>query len=628
MRTITALAVAVAALVVVLAKQPVTSPWWIYADADASYTATGIDLMAGEHTIYLDHPGMPLQDAMAITVEARYLVHKLAGSRDTPHEYAARRLLDLDDSRPFFRGFAILFYAAGALFAFVALSRLMGGPWWGAAGTLLWLGAPGLQAMSIQYRPDGLLAGAVLAVGFLIARAAERRSAWTYTLAALLLGLALTLKIHAAALVVPFGIALVWRPPPRDWWPGWKRDAYAWLHRYRWPLVAFTVVWISFCALLDPHRIAAGAPRRQELAFAAMVLGFLAFVAIVLALRRRLPVVLAAALALGLVLPGTLVINDLPEMLIKIVSGLTGSGANSGVEPFSTPWRELVHQPLLPTTVLLAVAAVAAVAGARRRDFQPLLWFGGSALAYVMASARLGTVHYYAPAYVLAIPPSLWLVRRLPGRAAVPAGAAALLVVALWTPARDLGHPDRSARRQERQWAAIRVEGAKLLRGPGQLAVAQDYTQPIPDIRWHALVSQYVAWVPAYHYRYLDDSGASRILAAELHLVPRYYVGGLPLTLHGPTREQLAFGDYLLTPLPDANAAAVRVGFAALSKASASAAAALPAENRSRATSLAAAPSRARSAGSPSSLSIATRSAAGSRGGTSRPVTPSSIASG
>ncbi len=48
---------------------------------------------------------------------------------------------------------------------------------WGLAGGLLWLGAPALAPISIQYRADVLLPTLVLVVGFLIFRAAERRSA-------------------------------------------------------------------------------------------------------------------------------------------------------------------------------------------------------------------------------------------------------------------------------------------------------------------------------------------------------------------------------------------------------------------------------------------------------------------
>jgi len=73
-RAFVAFGVVFVAMLAVVGSQPIRSPWWTYADADASYTATGIDLFAGEHSFFLDHPGMPIQDLMAMTTEARSMV--------------------------------------------------------------------------------------------------------------------------------------------------------------------------------------------------------------------------------------------------------------------------------------------------------------------------------------------------------------------------------------------------------------------------------------------------------------------------------------------------------------------------------------------------------------------------
>ena len=98
-----AFAAALAASLAVAFAQPLDSPWWTYADADASYAASAANLMAGEHTLYLDHPGVPLQSLMAVTFEFRYLAHRLFGGDKTPHAYAAERLRHLDDSSPYWR---------------------------------------------------------------------------------------------------------------------------------------------------------------------------------------------------------------------------------------------------------------------------------------------------------------------------------------------------------------------------------------------------------------------------------------------------------------------------------------------------------------------------------------------
>jgi hypothetical protein len=576
--TLAAFAVAVAFVGIVVGWQPVGAPWWLYADADATYTASGIELMAGEHTFYLDHPGMPLQDAMSMTTEMRYLAHKLTNEHETPHAYAGRRLLDLDDSRVWFRGWAILFYVAGALFAFVALWRLLGNPWWGTAGTLLFLAAPGLQEMSIQFRPDGLLAGSVLAVGYLIVRAAERRDAWLYTLAMLLLGLALTVKIHAACLFLPFAIALAWRPPPADWARTFGSDARAWLHRYRVPLVAFVVVWIAFCATFDPGRVhfsPTPAQRTTCLELAAGFGGFLALVAIVnlvprlrsLARGPLLPygAALALALAIGVLLPGTPFVNDLPEMLVKMVGGLTGGGVNQGVAPFTIPWSELRHEPFLQAELLLALAGVAAALGARRGDARPVLWFSGAAVAFVMALARLGDVHYFAPAFVLSVPAALWLVRRLPGRLG-PGAAAAVVAVALLPVFQNLTDPANAATLAEARSTAIDRLGAELVTQPGTVGLSDDYVSPTADVRWFSLVHEFVAWAPPYPYRLLSDYSTAESVAVSQHLLPTYYIGFRPAQL-APGRAQrvsLPIGTYVMRPLADTIDARLGIGAARL----------------------------------------------------------------
>src|SRR5205823_8721685 len=110
-----AVSAAVVMTLVVIGSQPVRAPWWLYGDADATYTASSIDLMAGEHTFYLDHPGMPLQDLIAMTVEIRYLAHSLTHPHTSRRAYAGRRLLQLNDSAPWWRAYGILFYGLGSL---------------------------------------------------------------------------------------------------------------------------------------------------------------------------------------------------------------------------------------------------------------------------------------------------------------------------------------------------------------------------------------------------------------------------------------------------------------------------------------------------------------------------------
>ena len=566
-----AIGIALVTTLVVVFSQPVRSAWWLYADADASYTASGIDLMEGDHSFYLDHPGMPLEALMAMTVETRYLAHKLTHEHATPRSYAGARLLHLDDSRIVFRGYAILFYVFGAGFAFWALWRLLGDPLWGTAGTLLWLAAPGLQAMSIQFRPDGLLAGLVLAVGYLVVRAAERRDAWLYALATLLLGLTITVKLHAAGLFLPLAIALVWRPPSAESLARLPTEAAAWLRKYRIVLVAFLAVWVLFCVTFDRTRVPFALTHEQRVTLVE-VFGSLAGYLLAVLLFARTPLrrfargplqpfgaVLAAALTIGVLLPATVVINDLPEMLVKIVGGLTGSGVNQGVSRFTTPWGTLVHEPLLHAVILFGVAGIAAAVGLVRRDFRPVLWFSGAAATFLMATARLGTTHYFAPAFALSIPAALWLASLLPRRLPVVV-AAALVAVALVPVLHDLSQPANAANQQAEQWAATQQLEKELLTQPGTVALSEDYVSANPDIRYYGLVQQFVSWTPDYPYRALPDTAAGLQTAETRRLRPTYFIGRLPLDIPQLQRVQLQFGSYVVEPLANTMFPSLGVG--------------------------------------------------------------------
>jgi hypothetical protein len=570
--TVGAASVTLACAVAVVAFQPVGSPWWITASSDAPYTASSIDLMAGEKTLYLQQPGMPLQDLMAVTTETRYVAHKLTSEHETPHVYAGQRLLHLDDSRIFARGYAILFYLAGALLAFVALGRLLGSSWWGAAGALLFLGAPGLPTASIRFEPDTLLAGLVLAIGYLLVRAAEKRDAWLYTLSSLLLGLALTVKVHAAGLLVPFAFALLWRPPSTS-----RRALFNasvdWFRRYRVPLIGFLAIWVVFCTTFDRSRVPFTMTHRQSAVVTWIVVAAVVYAALVAltaqvsSLRRfaRWPLrpvglLLACALALGVVLPGTLVLNDLPQMLIEMGRALGHGGVDSAAPGASTSWSELVHVPVVLALVLLALAAVAASIGFMTREIQPLLWFSGAAATFLMATAHVGPSTNFAPSFVLSIPPVLWLARRLPASAAM-IGATALVVAVLVPTFRDVSKASNAARLQERQAAEMIAAADHVLTKPNTVALTEDLT-PLPDIRWHDDVQQVVAWSPDYPYRFLPNSPAGVNTAAHDHLAPAFYIGAVAAGIQHEQTVPLLFGAYVMRPV--AGAAIAGIGVAKL----------------------------------------------------------------
>jgi len=539
-------------------SQPVASPWWIYADADATYVASAANLMAGEHTFYLDHPGLPLQDLMAVTFETRYLAEKILGGDSGPHAFAAERMLKLDASRVYWRTYAVLFYLFGAGVAFIVCSRFLGHWGWGIAGGLMWTAAPGLTRMAIQYRPDVLLAGLVLVVGYLIVRAAERRDAGLYSLAALLLGLTITVKMHAGGLLVPLAVALLIRPPGAGWPRELATRAGATLWRRRRLVIGLAAGWIALAVAFNSVRFPLDTYDFEHRLFARAGVLFGAYLVLSLLCSRLAPRSLAARLlspfaalvalllTAGMLLPATLFLDDGLLMLWKIEQGLTGGGINESVEPFAIDWGLFGRWPLREALVVFAVAGIAAAVGILRREPAPVLWFAGAAATGVMATARLATWHYFAPAFVLSIPAALWLLRR---RCVLGAATAAVLVAYVIVPQlRDLTHETREARAQERRALADERVANDLLQ-PGQVVLTDSDTGP--DVRWLGFGETFVSFKPAYPYRFLPDSPLGRRISQERGLRPVYLLTSSTSGLPGRSAwRELGVGSrYLLQPL-------------------------------------------------------------------------------
>ena len=300
---------------------------------------------------------------------------------------------------------------------------------------------------------------------------------------------------------MPLAIALLRCPPPVAWRSSFLAAARRWLYRYRYCLIAGGAIWLGYAVAFDRGRFPLDVTPEQLTAcleLASVFFGYLLVVALFAVespLRplargplRPFGAVLATAFAVGVLLPGTLVINDLPQMLLKMSEGLTGGGVNQ-VQRFATPWSELVHTPLVQCVILLALAGIGAGVGLRRGNIYPTLWFGGAAAMFVLATARFGHVHYFAPAFVLSIPPALWLARELPGRVAV-LGAVALVALTVVPVIRDLAAPADAATIAEQRWAVIDRLGAELVTQPGTVALSEDYTSPVPGVRWLGLVEE------------------------------------------------------------------------------------------------------------------------------------------
>lgn len=530
------LAVVLVAAAIIVAAQPVTDPWWIYADADATYSASGLNIISGAHSHYFDHPGLPEEELLALTFGAVSLPHG-----GPTHSWAVNEMTHLDRARPIFRGWAILFFVGGAALAYFLMRRLLGHWTWGVAGGLLFLALPDVSDV-IQIRPDVLLSALVLTIGFFIVRGWERRSATVYALAALVAGFALMTKLHAVAVLPALVLATVLARPSPGWWPKLRAD----VARRRVGIAIAAAVWLVLFVLLNWNRFTVSV-RNAHPALLAAILVVAAVYAAVTALRPNrvfdpLYLLLGGAFVVGMAIPLLLVLSDSPRVLIGTFETLIGRNINAGVKPFGHSASEYVHFPLLEAELVILLAAVAAAVGIRRRNAWPALWFTASAVAFLLAALRLGDLRYYDPAFVLAIPAALWLFRR--SGSAHAHWAVWILVAAVVVPTFvHMRGPAHAAQRDERVARASAQLESRLLK-PNEVAVVSDYTYPGPDARWFGLVQLFVPHPPAYPYRSVPaDARAIASAQAEGKHVA-YYIG--PPVPAGPLG--LANGTYRAGP--------------------------------------------------------------------------------
>jgi len=505
-----ALAAALAAASAVVVAQPVSSPWWTYADADGTYVGAALGLLLGEPVRYLDHPGLPLEELLAAAFGVGELGDRITGGAGGA-EYVDGLLLDLEQTKPLFRGLAAALYLAGAALSVFLLARLFGGWLWGLAGGMLWVAAPGLAVMSIQYRPDVALALLVLVFAYVIGRAVERRSAFLFGAAAATVGFAVMVKLHAAGLLAPLLLAAVWRHPGLGWPAELAQDGRAFLVRNRRWLVALGVVWLAVALALNLRQLPFLPTTEQVLA--------LLFPPILVAVAWKLIdpfyAFLGAAFLAGLWLPLTFALRDGMQALVTIGNGLVGRGISGDVEPFSAPLT-LPHRPLF----LFLIAGVAAAVGLVKRDPRPVIWFVGALVLGVMGQARLAAVHYFAPAFILSVPAAFWLLRR--GPLTVSTLATAVLVVYLVVPPLQERHRPEAEAESFAASVASGVTAIEQRLGAGEIGLVPS-GWPTADSRFFQYVQRPNSYAPEYPFRLLPATTAAAGLAAERGLRLRYY---------------------------------------------------------------------------------------------------------
>ncbi len=540
-----ALAASLAIACVIVAAQPVRAPWWYHADADATYTGSSLNLAGGDHIVFLGHPGIPLQEALASAFLVEHVARRALGDDHSIREFVDERLLDLDRTRVVFRGLGTLWYLLGAVALCIAAARVTGSWLWGAGGGVLWIGAPNLAPMSIQYRPDAVHAILVVCAGLLLARAAFERRLGPLIAAAAVIGLTVTIKAHALGLLVPLAAVVVFRAPSSLAVRPVLTTARAWLQRHRLLVVLVLVLWVVTGVALNRGQ---GYPvTTSDVITSLALLGGLAAGA--LALTSRVPYVVrvagvvTTAFCAGLVLPATLAAHDTVAAITEIARTATGGGVNSytGVETGSP--RDLFGPLLRQTTVLYALAVVAAIVGWRRADIRPAVWLLGATSLGAMALARLGTPHYFAPSFLLSVLAVAWLCSRVNRVAGlILASALAVWIVGVQFRHRD-GNTDVFLALREQAEPVYEQEVGQLGPGSALLTPSEHLYLPVPDTHYFEFVRPHVARTPKVDYRTLPATQPGAEFALERGLDVPAYVGPRVATLSAAAAARLDLGE-------------------------------------------------------------------------------------
>ena len=117
----------------IVAAQPLRSPWWTYADADARYTGAALNLVARRPGAVRRPPGLPLTEAAASSTASTRVLHRATSRGRIAAAYVDRACSTSTARADLPWALAALLYLAGAALAFVLLARLLGHWTWGLA---------------------------------------------------------------------------------------------------------------------------------------------------------------------------------------------------------------------------------------------------------------------------------------------------------------------------------------------------------------------------------------------------------------------------------------------------------------------------------------------------------------
>ena len=395
----------------------VSSPWWYTADPDGSYIGSSLNIILGNHTNYLDHPGLPTQDALALAFTGRYLLHK--SKYDNREAFVDEQMLHLEGTRSIYRTWAVFLFVGGAMLVFCLAWRMFRHWTWGTAAGVLFLVSPGLFAIAYRLRPDAGLTATCFIVAYLLATALERKSASRLIAAAATLGFALAFKLSAVGLIPALALAAVWQTPAAGWgtavWHSIRRS----VRRHRLWLVPVVAAWVAVCVLFDKDRLPLvnSDPQRHLLINGGSILGGYLVVALAVQVFRVPSAdrvfnsfywVLAVAVIAGFLFPASLVLDDGIQAAVVIWETLIGQRVNENIDAFGQFSSSVfVDWPIPAITIVFTLATIGALLALRQRRYWPLILTVGAFTLTALAAARLSTDYYYAPGFAVALLPAL-----------------------------------------------------------------------------------------------------------------------------------------------------------------------------------------------------------------------------
>lgn len=429
-----AVAALCAAFAVLVQLQPIGDPWWTNPDPNVAYVSAGVSLFGGRESRYFDHPGTPIEELVAAALTVDWAIDPHGQSRS---ERADALFRDFDSTRPLFRTLAIGISLLSVLVAFAVLLVLTGSAVLGLLAGVLFLASPDLLIYSITLKPDIPLSALCLAVVGITVMGYRRRSAGIYLAAASLLGFALTIKLHAIALVVPWALAVALHPPVSGWATGTVAAVRGFLRRHRRGATVAAATWLALVILLNLGNATPDGRRTAELVAGLAAVSIAAAGVWLIGRRTRAAgiITIGAAAALcgiaGALVPNLFFASTVPVMPRWVVLSLLGRGVNADAVPLSSS----ALSALRPWLLIFILAALGAVRGLRRREGETLIWAVGALCLGGLAAARFGTPHYFQPAVALSIPLLLSLVGR-PTRWTLPV-AAAVVAALVFVPLRN-----------------------------------------------------------------------------------------------------------------------------------------------------------------------------------------------